>query len=213
MQEGFVGEPQKALQNSYKEHSGWLDKYKAQLGKKVTALDRFDETKFLADAKNLPDSFFNSQQSVRDLLQLTGDKALVNKAASDYASRSVGETLKEAQAFKQKNSEMLKELPEVGRKVDNYIAQLQRGELAVSKGEAKANQFREQSKAVLEKGTQAAKEAQALADKILGDKFPSERIKQFLQSGSPAEWERIAPYIAQTPQGKDIGKRACCCAW
>jgi len=204
MQEGFVGEPQKALQNSYKEHSGWLDKYKAQLGKKVTALDRFDETKFLADAKNLPDSFFNSQQSVRDLLQLTGDKALVNKAASDYASRSVGDTVKEAQAFKQKNSEMLKELPEVGRKVDNYIAQLQRGELAVSKGEAKANQFREQSKAVLEKGTQAAKEAQALADKILGDKFPSERIKQFLQTGSPAEWERIAPYIAQTPQGKDI---------
>ena len=57
---------------------------------------------------------------------------------------------------------------------------------------------------MLEKGTQAAKEAQALADKILGDKFPSERIKQFLQSGSPAEWERIAPYIAQTPQGKDI---------
>jgi uncharacterized spore protein YtfJ len=204
MQENFAGESQKALQNTYKEHSGWLDKYKAQLGKRVTALDRFDETKFAADAKSLPDSFFSSQQSVRDLLQLTNDKNLVNKAASDYAARSVGETVESAQAFKKKNSEMLKELPDVARKVDNYIQQLQRGELAVSKGEARAKQFTEQGKEVLEKGTQQAKDAQAIADKLLGDKFPAERIKQFLQTGSPQEWERIAPYIAQTPQGKDV---------
>jgi uncharacterized spore protein YtfJ len=204
MQENFAGESQKALQNTYKEHSGWLDKYKAQLGKRVTALDRFDETKFAADAKSLPDSFFSSQQSVRDLLQLTNDKNLVNKAASDYAARSMGETVESAQAFKKKNSEMLKELPDVARKVDNYIQQLQRGELAVSKGEARAKQFTEQGKEVLEKGTQQAKDAQAIADKLLGDKFPAERIKQFLQTGSPQEWERIAPYIAQTPQGKDV---------
>jgi hypothetical protein len=72
MQENFAGKAQTALQNTYKEHSGWLDKYKAQLGKKVTALDRFDETKFAADAKSLPDQFFNSQQSVRGLVAVDG---------------------------------------------------------------------------------------------------------------------------------------------
>jgi hypothetical protein len=204
MQENFAGESQKALQNSYKEHSGWLDKYKAQLGKKVTALDRFDETKFAADAKTLPDQFFKSQQSVRDLLQLTGDKNLVNKEASDYTARKIGNTVAEAQKFKSENSEMLKELPEVARKVDNYIQQLQRGELAVAKGETRATAFKQKSEDVLKKGTEAAASAKKLADELLGDKTAPTRIKDFLVSGKPSEWQQIAPYIAATPQGKDI---------
>jgi len=204
MQENFAGETQKALQNTYKEHSGWLDKYKAQLGKKVTALDRFDETKFAADAKTLPDQFFKSQQSVRDLLQLTGDKNLVTKEASDYTARKIGNTVAEAQKFKSENSEMLKELPEVARKVDNYIQQLQRGELAVAKGETRATAFKQKGEDVLQKGTEAAASAKKLADELLGDKTAPTRIKDFLVSGKPSEWQQIAPYIAATPQGKDI---------
>ena len=204
MQENFVGEPQKALQNSYREHSGWLDKYKSQLGKKVSALDRFDETKFAADAKTLPDQFFKSQQSVRDLLQLTGDKNLVNKEASDYTARKIGNTVAEAQKFKSENSEMFKELPEVGRKVDNYIAQLQRGELAVAKGETRTAAFKQKGEDVLKQGKESAASAKKLADELLGDKTAPTRIKDFLVSGKPSEWQQIAPYIASTPQGKDI---------
>jgi hypothetical protein len=208
MQENFAGESQKALQNTYKEHSGWLDKYKAQLGKKVTALDRFDETKFAADAKTLPDQFFQSQQSVRDLLQLTGDKAAVNKAASDYTARSIGDTVKEAQAFKSKHSEMLKELPEVGRKVDSYIQQLQRGELAVAKGEAQKVQFGEKAKSILQKGKEELTASEQEVQKILKDQFPVDRVKNLLTSGSVEEWGRIAPIIAKDPQGKEIFAKA-----
>ena len=208
MQENFAGESQKALQNTYKEHSGWLDKYKAQLGKKVTALDRFDETKFAADAKTLPDQFFNSQQSVRDLLQLTGDKAAVNKAASDYVARGIGDTVKDAQAFKKANSEMLKELPEVGRKVDSYIAQLQRGELSVARGEAKKVQFGEQAKAILEKGKDELSASEKEVQKILKDQFPVDRVKNLLLSGSVDEWKIIAPIIAKDPQGKEVFAKA-----
>jgi hypothetical protein len=104
-------------------------------------------------------------------------------------------------------SEMLKELPEVSRKVDNYIQQLQRGELSVAQGKARGEALTQQSKDVLAAGTKEAQEAKAIADKLMGDKFAPDRIKQFLQTSSPSEWERIAPYIAQNPQREDFVQR------
>ena len=208
MQESFAGQAQKDLQNSYKEHSSWLDKYKAQMGKKATALDRFDETKFATDPKALPDAFFQSKQSIKDLLELTGDKALVTRSASDYASRSLGSTVKEAQAFKQKNSELLKEIPELGTKVDNYIKQLQRGELSVSRGESRKKLFGEKSKSILEKAGADLSATEAEAKKLLNDQFPVDRVKTLLLSGSPEEWSRVLPLIAKDPQGKEIFAKA-----
>ena len=203
LQEDFVGAPQKALQDSYKEHSGWLDKYKAQLGKKVTALDRFDETKFATDPKSLPDTFFQSQQSVKDLMELTGgNKALVSKAASEYAARNVGKTVKEVEAFEKNNSEMLRELPDVKAKVAAYKKELWAAERTGQAVEGAVNKLGVMAKETTAAGQKALSEAEQRANMILGDKFPADRIKGLLTSGSKKEWQEIGPMIAKSPEGK-----------
>jgi len=207
LQSDFAGETQTALQNSYKESSGWLDKFKAQLGKKVTAIDRFDETKFATDPQSLPNSFFKSQQSVKDLKELTTPE-LVNKAASDFVASNIGNTAAEAQKFKKQYSEMLREIPELSKKVDGYIRNLESAELGVARGKEVAGMAKTKAESIMTKGKEQLTAAENKAKLILGDQFPVDRMKSIILSGDPKLWAEVGPIIAKEPQGKELFAKA-----
>jgi hypothetical protein len=207
LQSDFAGETQTALQNSYKESSGWLDKFKAQLGKKVTAIDRFDETKFATDPQSLPNSFFKSQQSVKDLKELTTPE-LVNKAASDFVASNIGNTAAEAQKFKKQYSEMLREIPELSKKVDGYIRNLETAELGVARGKEVAGMAKTKAESIMTKGKEQLTAAENKAKLILGDQFPVDRMKSIILSGDPKLWAEVGPIIAKEPQGKELFAKA-----
>ena len=207
LQSDFAGETQTALQNSYKESSGWLDKFKAQLGKKVTAIDRFDETKFATDPQSLPSAFFKSQQSVKDLKELTNPE-LVNKAASDFVASNIGNTAAEAQKFKKQYSEMLREIPELSKKVDGYIRNLETAELGVARGKEVAGMAKTKAESIMTKGKEQLTAAENKAKLILGDQFPVDRMKSIILSGDPKLWAEVGPIIAKEPQGKELFAKA-----
>ena len=117
-QEQFVGENaakeniQRKLQSEYAEGSEGLTKFGSKAGKKLTALDRVDPERFNGDPKALPKAFFNSQQSIRDAKELTGNPQLVDRQAADYAARSMqGMSAKQAQAWVRDNQDWMREVP------------------------------------------------------------------------------------------------------
>ena len=129
-QEEFAGEAQKTLQSEYAAASGDLTRFGSKAGKKLTAVDRIDPEKFAGDAKALPKAFFNSQQSVRDAKELTGNPQLVGRQAADYAARSMqGMSAKQAQAWVRDNNDWMREIPGLPQRSAAYaqkLAQIER---------------------------------------------------------------------------------------
>lgn len=142
-QEQFVGENaakenvQRKLQSEYYEASGDLTRFGSKVGKKLTAVDRIDPEKFAGDAKALPKAFFNSQQSVRDAKELTGNPQLVDRQAADYAARSMqGMSAKQAQAWARDNHDWMREVPGLSQRANSYadkLAQIERVNEGLSK--------------------------------------------------------------------------------
>jgi GNAT superfamily N-acetyltransferase len=126
IQKDYVGgDLQSKLQAVYAEGSEKLQKFGTASGKKMTAVDRFDPEVFAKDPAGVPKAYFQSQQGVRDLLELTGDPKLVADAAGSFAARSVaGMNAKQVKAWSRENSDWLREVP--GR------AQLPKGREATS---------------------------------------------------------------------------------
>lgn len=135
---------QKEMQSGYAEATTDLQKFGANAGKKVTAMDRVDPERFAADPKTLPQAFFNSQQGVKDLRELTDNPALVHRLASDYAARSLqGMSAKQAAKWAADNSDWLREVPGLVPRVRAYSEKLQQiervgGKLAKRSGERAA---------------------------------------------------------------------------
>lgn len=219
LQSKFAGESQDVLQRNYELASRLLDKYKAKSGAKVAALDKFDPTKYKTDAKSLPGDFFNSQQSVQDLIELTGDRALVVKEAGDYLARQL-QPLKDSSAVRSwlnspKNSDWLKALPEVRQRAESYISNLQRAEGFVERtGKVSKNIGQRSKMAEAEAGEiirvadkeagKITKEAEAFANKLIGSKEAPMQIKNMILSGDRETWNAIAPVLKNTPNGRGL---------
>lgn len=224
IQSKFAGEAHDALQANYEMASRLLDKYKSRAGKKATAADRFDPTRFNTDPASLPRDYFNSKQSVNDLLELTGnDRAFVVKEASDFVSRQLGssnlQTAKAAKDWVYKNESWLKELPEVKSKVDSYIRGLERGERVAEKSKKAASTLVPMEKATIREGERALADARAAGEKItkeaesrvktiLGSQFPNEEVEKLMLSGDLSRWSEVAPILARSETGRASMEKA-----
>jgi hypothetical protein len=215
IQSKFAGESHDKLQGGYEAASRLLDKYKSQAGKKATAADRFDPTRFKTDPAALPNDYFKSKQSVADLLKLTGgDRALVTQTASDFTARQLRDkSAKEVKSWLNSNSDWLEALPEIKSKVSSYLSTLERAERVSGKTSKAADILGLREPKVISKGAQAMTEAekeagkitgeaQKRADLILGSKFPNEEIEKLMLTGDVARWNEVAPILARSPEGR-----------
>jgi len=218
IQSKFAGESHDALQGGYEAASRLLDKYRAAAGKKATALDRFDPTRFKTDASSLPSDYFNSKQSVKDLFELTGgDSALVTKAAQDYTARQLRDmNSKQVRNWVNKNNDWLTapELPGIKQSVESYIKTLERGERIAEKTGKAAKTLASREPTVLSQGERALKageteagairsEAEKRVRTILGDASPAKRVREIILGGKESEWKEIAPILSQYREGID----------
>jgi hypothetical protein len=218
IQSKYAGPLQNQLQSEYEVASRLLDKFRTQRGAKATALDRIDPTKFKADTKGLPADFFKSKQSVQDVIALTGDQALVERAAADYVAKSIANM--DARAARswlnsRTNSDWLSSLPGVQRTAQNYVNNLERAEgmatraAKVGKGkEAQAGMAAKEATRAEELGVKEGGKVLAAAEKeaqtILGSAEPAARVVEIINKGDRTLWDRVAPTIAAAPKGREI---------
>jgi hypothetical protein len=211
--DGNVEGPQARLLSSYREGSEALDQYATKAGKKLTAVDRFDENKFLTDASQLPKNFFASRQGISDIIELTGDRTAVVNAAKQFAVNELRDkNATQVKTWMNSNRELLSALPEVHQSVNAFASTLDRGELinrsaqnALRKLPAvEKNAFR----AATESGEKMVGEARVIGNSIrdiaqkdasilIGNKFPVDRIKSLIESGDRAEWKVVAMPLLQ----------------
>jgi hypothetical protein len=217
LQSKFAGESHDALQGGYEMASRLLDKYRSRVGKKTTAIDRFDPTRFATDPSSLPNTYFSSQQSVKDLLELTGnDRNFVLKEASDFTARQLRDKNSTGvKSWLNANSDWLTALPEVRSKVTSYLQTLEKAERVAGKTTKAAQILEAKEPTVLRAGekaiTAAEKEAgeiTAAAEKrvktILGDSNPARRVREIILGGKPSEWAEVGPILAASPKGKRL---------
>ncbi len=218
IQSKYAGEAQDVLQRDYEIASRLIDKFKTKAGAKATAMDRIDATKFASDDKALPNTFFNSRQSVADAIELVGDAALVERQAADFVAKNLnGKNASAARTWitSKQNSDFLSALPNVRRSAEAYITNLERAEAraagASKVGERlKAEQTiatKEAGKAPelgVEEARNVTEQAQKEANRILGTAEPAARVSEIILSGDRTLWDRIAPAIAAAPKGREI---------
>ena len=216
IQSKFAGDAQDVLQRDYEMASRLLEKYKSKAGERATALDRFDATRYKTDAQSLPKDYFKSEQSVKDLIDLTGDRAFVTTEASNFAANQL-RNLKDATAVRRwsnANSDWLKALPEVNAKVSSYLNALERAEgfaarsAKVQKGIEQRGKMAGVEGEALEKvaGKEAAKitkEAEKMVDRLIGSKEAPLQVKNMILSGDRETWNAIAPVISKSAKGKE----------
>jgi hypothetical protein len=160
-QQEFVGEVggrnlQQEMQNIYKEGSQAARGFQTGAAGKATALDRVDPERFSADPQGVPRQFFSSQQSVRDLRELT-NPGLVDRAARGYTSQSLrGMGSKQVEGWMQKNSDWMREVPGLQKDVSSYAKQLKRIEETAGKVEKRAGQFGKEAEAIVPEAQKAA---------------------------------------------------------
>jgi len=233
IQSKFAGEAHDILQSEYEIASRLLEKFRTKAGAKATALDRIDPTQFKTDAKGLPAALFNSQQSVADAIALTGDRNLVVQEARNYVAKNLANM--DAKAAKnwlasKQNSDWLSALPEVRTAANNYVMNLERaegmaagaGKVATRKealerqagreagealeiGEKEAGRLVAEGEKVAGKITDAARKEAAT---ILSTAEPAARVQEIITSGDRTLWDRVAPAIAASPNGKQILEQA-----
>ena len=218
IQSKYAGEAQDVLQRDYEIASRLIDKFKTKAGAKATAMDRIDATKFASDDKALPGTFFNSRQSVADAIELVGDAALVERQAADFVAKNLnGKDASAARTWinSKQNSDFLSALPNVRRSAEAYITNLERAE-ARAAGATKVEkrlgveeklatgEVKEAPKLGAEEARKVTEQAQEEANRILGTAEPAKRISQIISSNDRTLWDRIAPAIAATPNGRQI---------
>ena len=217
LQSKFAGDPHDVLQSQYEMASRLVDKYKSKAGKKATAIDRFDPTRFNTDPASLPNAYFSSKQSVADLIELSGgDRPFVLKEASDFTARQLKDkNLTGAKNWANSNNDWLESLPEVKSKVDAYIKTLERAERVSGKSTKAAQILGAREPGVLRGGERAVAagekeagvitaEAEKRVQTILGDRNPAARVREIILGGRPSEWKEIGPILAQSPEGKTL---------
>ena len=123
---GKYSDAKKNLISNYEELSRELDIFKG-VGRKATAIDRYDPTRFQTDPASLPAEYFSSRQSVRDLIDLTGgDRGLVEQQARAYVARQLqtAQDANQVRNFVDRNNDWLREFPQLQTQVNQFADQL-----------------------------------------------------------------------------------------
>lgn len=220
---GGEGGAQDKLQTAYADATQGLEMFGSKAGKRITAIDRYDDSRFQTDAAALPRQFFATKQGVADLIELTSNRATVVKASLDFATSELnGMNERQVREWMTKRREMLAMLPEARDAVLKYANHLQYGEntaLAAERGVGRLSFFREgkeklarqrattiESEATTRAGQMTAQRGQE-AISLLGSKgemFPVQNVKALIESGTSKQWEIAAPQILASPGGREM---------
>ena len=125
----------------YKEASGPINQFAKSVGAKVTTkAGEFLPDVPKTDVSELPSSFFKSEQSIKDLKELSGDPAFAIQAAREHvASELQSKGLKTAvkvDSYIRSNKDWLKEVPDVLADLEKYKKSLSGGETIKKVGKA-----------------------------------------------------------------------------
>ena len=220
---GGKGGPQEQLLSQYSEASTGLQMFGSKAGKRATAVDRYDDTKFQTDAAGLPRQFFGTAQGVTDLIELTGSRPATVKAALDFATSELnGLSERQVREWMTRRRELLTALPEVRSAVLKYANNLQYGEqtaLSAERGVGRLAAYQDgQQRMAQQRGTAIEREAGGRAAQITtqrgqeavsllgpkGEMFPVQNVKALIESGNSKQWELAAPQILASPGGKEM---------
>jgi vacuolar-type H+-ATPase subunit H len=172
------------LLKTYSEGKDVLDALKIPAGKKIIKKDLINPEYFTYDPSGLPREFFSTEKKVKDLINLTGDVAYVEKQASDYVARTLRDSnAKQAEKYLYDNDEWLKLFPNLKSNVQNHVNALRKAESVGPKTEALAKSLKTEiktlpglSQAEAEKAKKDA--AKAAEERLkLGKKEASDIVK------------------------------------
>jgi hypothetical protein len=184
LQKSYAGEPQAKLLDDYAQATSGLEIFSSKFGKKATALDQYREGQY-PDPSAIPAAYFKTKASVKALQELTGDRAMVEAAALDYARHQLqGKSAAQVRTWRM-NNEWLSETPKIRAQVDGYAARLE----AADRGVMGAKEFTEK----------ASSDAAMLTRKAL----PPQRAVELIKSGDTDLWSKITPAISKSPQAKE----------
>jgi len=162
-QEEFVGKNaagenvQSKLQSEYAKDTGELAKFESKSGQKATAVQRLNQEQYNADPKTLPRYFFNSQQSIRDAKELTGNPQLVDRQAADYTARSMqGQSAAQSKKWVRDNQDWMREVPGLTARANAYANKLEQIERVNSKLTTRATTKAKEAEQTRIAGTAAA---------------------------------------------------------
>lgn len=155
---------QRELQSEYSTALEGLAGFKVGRGKAATAVERLDPEAFAKDPADLPKTFFRTQQSVRDLKELTGDAGVVGAAARQHAVRELaGKDTAQVRKWlaDPANRDWLREVPGLEKELQGYASNLSLIERSGAK-------LTERAGAATKRAGEVLPEAEALAAKALG---------------------------------------------
>lgn len=185
IQKKYAGEIQTKLLDDYARGKEGLEPFISAKGRKATALDKYDDSQFATDASNLPATYFKNRASVQALMELTGDKNIVNRAAMEYVNKKLeGATEAQATKFLRDNADWLQEVPAVRKLVADHSDKLFARERSVRQAAAFAD------------------EAAANQKALVGGRYPADRVRNLVLNGNMDLWEKAGPAIAASPEGK-----------
>ena len=155
-----------SLLKNYAESKEFLESLKIPAGKKLIKTDQINPEYLTYDPSGLPGEFFSSEKKVRDLLNLTRDPNLVEKAASDFVARTLRDNnAKQVEKFAYDNQEWLDLFPNLSGRVKNHLAAISRAESVVPKTTALAQGLKTEMKALPGAAQTASDKARSDAEK------------------------------------------------
>lgn len=127
----------------YESDSSALNIFGTKGGKRGTAVERFDDERYVTNAADLPATYFKNKGTVDDLIELTGgNSALVAQEGARFAARSLeGKSANAARSWARENEEWLSSLNLTDR-VNNYVTTLERSERQIPRLSKIGEQFR-----------------------------------------------------------------------
>jgi hypothetical protein len=163
---GGVGGEFDTLLKTYSEGKDLLNALKIPPGKKLIRTDQINPEYLTYDPSGLPGEFFSSEKKVRDLINLTKDPALVERAASDYVARTLRDSnARQVEKFAYENGEWINLFPGLSSRVKNHLDAITRSESVVPKTKALSETLKTEIKALPGTSQAAADKARAEADK------------------------------------------------
>lgn len=218
IQKKFGGPAQERLLKNYADATEGLEMFGSRSGRRATAVDRYDDTKFQTDQSLIPSQFFKSKQGVDDLIELTGNRNAVVTAAKDFATNELRDkNAQQVAKWMTDRREMLSALPEVRKAVIDYQNILIHGERTARAAELAQKRLAQHESDTIRnaerRGAASASEAERLANQatstgereartLTGNAYPAERVRQLIESGDRRQWELAAPAILGAPGGK-----------
>ena len=147
----------------YEADSSALNVFGTKAGKRGSAVERFDDERYVTNAADLPASYFKNAGTVADLIELTGNNTtLVAQEGAKFAARSLeGKSANAARNWARENEEWLSKLALTDR-VNNYVSTLERTERQLPRISRLGEQFRTTIQTLpIKAGEQAAKVTEA----------------------------------------------------